>query len=88
MIFIKRFFLWILIIIIFVVGVGFLLYSPIAKWLSSREQEVIVRDYFEASELIDDEDFEDIIEDTVNYNNVLQAFQIMKAVLLWNIVIM
>ncbi|MCD7778296.1 MAG: class C sortase [Clostridiales bacterium] len=75
MIFIKRVFLWVLIIIIFVVGLAFVLYSPVAKWLSSKGQEVVVRDYLEEADAVPDEEVEEKITNIMKYNRVLAGLE-------------
>ncbi|MCD8158293.1 MAG: class C sortase [Clostridiales bacterium] len=45
------------------------------KWLTGRDQEVLIRDYFEKTEDLEKEDTENILENITKYNNILTGFE-------------
>ena len=71
---IKRKYVFIIIVVLFIAGLAVLLYPKVAQWYSSRQQDRAIMKYFDNVSQLDEENISERFENAMKYNSMLSDY--------------
>lgn len=71
---IKRKYVFIIIVVLFIAGLAVLLYPKVAQWYSSRQQDRAIMKYFDSVSQLGEENISERFENAMKYNLMLSDY--------------